>query len=249
VPYLLRFVGFLLILAASVPAGANEPPAACPETLRNAKRLLVVVAATMDARVASVRIYERSSQQANWNEVGNRKPAVLGRNGLAWGWDQKYFARPEEPIKHEGDFKTPAGIYPVGRAFGFAAHGPGQDYLRLQKAKTFCVDDVRSPHYNSIISKTLAGEHVTGEDMASIPLYRKGLLVGFPTNRADKGGSCIFIHVWRAPGSSTSGCVALREDDVAQIQDWASKDATFTLILPQQAVARFHECLPGIAEP
>ena len=36
--------------------------------------------------------------------------------------------------------------------------------------------------------------------MRATLLYRRGLVVDYPTDAANKAGSCIFIHVWRRPG-------------------------------------------------
>jgi L,D-peptidoglycan transpeptidase YkuD (ErfK/YbiS/YcfS/YnhG family) len=243
---MIRFYCFLLVLSLAVAPQTGAAEAVCPESLKAVKRLLIVIAKDMDAKTAVVRAYERSSIDGDWKKASGPKSASLGRHGLGWGWDQSALAAEGEPVKHEGDGRTPAGVFAIGHAFGFAANGPGADYMRLQNGKTYCVDDVRSDHYNKIVPKSEAGEGISGEDMGSIPLYRRGLLLSFPTNRDKRGGSCIFLHVWRAPASPTSGCVALREDDIAEIQTWASKESALAVILPQKALARLHECLPEL---
>ena len=40
---------------------------------------------------------------------------------------------------------------------------------------------------------------------------------GFP---AYAGGSCIFLHIWKGPGATTSGCTAMKAADVATIVRW-----------------------------
>ena len=68
----------------------------------------------------------------------------------------------------------------------------------------------------------MVGPSVSGEDMRKIDLYRRGLVVDYPTDRAARAGSCIFIHVWRGEGRGTAGCVALPEARVAALQEFAA---------------------------
>jgi L,D-peptidoglycan transpeptidase YkuD (ErfK/YbiS/YcfS/YnhG family) len=108
------------------------------------------------------------------------------------------------------------------------------------------VNDVRSPHYNTIVTRAAAGQGTSGEAMRSIPLYRRGLFIDYPTNREKKGGSCIFIHLWRSPGSATAGCVALAEPDVADLQNRAGERPTLLAILSQAAFDRMQACFRGL---
>jgi L,D-peptidoglycan transpeptidase YkuD (ErfK/YbiS/YcfS/YnhG family) len=71
----------------------------------------------------------------------------------------------------------------------------------------------------------------------------------YPANRAEKGGSCVFVHVWRSPKSGTAGCVALAEDGVRTLQDWAKAGTAVIGILPKAAFDRFAACLPGVSPP
>ena len=106
-----------------------------------------------------------------------------------------------------------------------------------------CVDDPASPAYNTIASRATVGLKVRGEDMWRIALYRRGLVVEYPTNRAARAGSCIFIHVRRAAAKGTSGCVALPEPALEALQDFTESGAVLA-VLPRQALYRFRGCLP-----
>jgi hypothetical protein len=229
-------------VAACLNVSAEE--STCPEGLKAAKRLLVVTANGMEAHTGMAYAYQRQSLMDPWKGSGSPKRATLGFRGLGWGWDQYALSAGNEPRKREGDGRTPAGIFAIGKAFGIAPRGPGSEYIRLQKGKTYCVNDLRSERYNTIVSKDQIGSDITGEDMGAVSLYRRGLLVGFPANREKKGGSCIFIHIWRRPGAPTNGCVALREEDVAEIQDWTGGETAYVAILPKDALARVRTCLP-----
>jgi L,D-peptidoglycan transpeptidase YkuD (ErfK/YbiS/YcfS/YnhG family) len=237
-------IGSLALLAAgpALPAAADE---ACPAPLANATRLVLVVSPDMQAVSASLRRFQRDAPDAAWHAAGGAIPAVVGQAGMGWGWPFLREARPDEPVKREGDRRTPAGFYALGRPFGLApAAFPG--YLRLLPDESFCVDDPSSPLYGGIVRRAAAGNGTGGEAMWKVPLYRRGLIVGFPVDRARKGGSCVFVHVWRAPARGTVGCVALAEDGARLLQDWARIGTAAIGILPQAALDRFAPCLRGV---
>lgn len=225
---------------------AAEAPKPCPAVLSDATGLVLVVASSMQSVTATLRRFDRPSRDAAWTEIGKAQPAVVGRGGLGWGWSFAGDAKDGEPLKHEGDRRAPAGFYPLGRPFGLAAAAlPG--YLKLEPEQAFCVDDPSSPFYGTIVPRGLAGKATSGEAMWSVPLYRRGLIVDFPPNRSARGGSCVFVHIWRSPASGTVGCVALGEDGVRSLQAWAKPGSTAIAILPKAAVERFAACLPGVS--
>ncbi len=76
-----------------------------------------------------------------------------------------------------------------------------------------------------------------------LPMYRRGLLVDYPTDARRQAGSCIFIHVWRSPTTGTAGCVAVPEPRVEALQDFAEGGAVLA-ILPRGALDRLKGCLP-----
>jgi L,D-peptidoglycan transpeptidase YkuD (ErfK/YbiS/YcfS/YnhG family) len=51
-------------------------------------------------------------------------------------------------------------------------------------------------------------------------LYRWGVEVAYNPEREPGAGSCIFLHVWRGPGSPTAGCTAMPEDDLLTVLRW-----------------------------
>ena len=139
--------------------------------------------------------------------MGKPEPALIGLNGIGWAHAFRGLAQKNEPLKVEGDNRLPAGFFPIGRSFGFAASSrPG--YLRITSG-TVCVDDASSPAYNTITTRAKVGWKVHGENMARIPQYRRGLLVDYPTDAKARAGSCIFIHLRLPAAKGTHGCVAL----------------------------------------
>ena len=63
-----------------------------------------------------------------------------------------------------------------------------------------------------------------------MPEYRRGLLVNYPTDRAARAGSCIFIHVRRPDAKGTAGCVALPEPQLEALQDFAEGGAVLAVL-------------------
>lgn len=216
----------------------------CPSELVDARRLVLVTAATMHTQVASLRLFERASPADSWHPVHEPWPAVVGTSGMAWGTTFHNLANPGDPIKIEGDKRTPSGVFRIGRSFGFA-DSSSANYLRPDSTSV-CVDDSSSTAYNTITSRRVVGHSIHGEDMRRVDLYRHGLVIDYPTDRAALGGSCIFIHAWTAANRGTGGCVALSERHVIALQDF-SADGTVIAILPDQALDRLQACLPGIA--
>ncbi len=234
----------MAVLAAASLAISIEMAAAqsCPAPLANARRLVLVTADTMNATVAAMRLYERASSGDSWRPLGAAEPAVVGKTGMGWSPFFTRLALHGEPIKVEGDKRAPAGIYPIGRSFGIVA-SPRPNYLHLTP-DTICVDDPSSPAYNTIASRARLGPEVRAENMSrAVSMYRRGLLVDYPTDARKRAGSCIFIHVWRSPTVGTAGCVALPEERVAALQDFSEGGAVLA-ILPRPALGRLPGCLP-----
>src|SRR5262249_33505820 len=68
--------------------------------------------------------------------------------------------------------------------------------------------------------------------------------VDYPSDRATRRGSCIFIHIWSAPDTGTSGCVGLPEARVEALQEFSRAGAVLA-VLPATAFDRFASCLPA----
>jgi L,D-peptidoglycan transpeptidase YkuD (ErfK/YbiS/YcfS/YnhG family) len=228
--------------AATALLAAPVQAQTCPAPLADARGLALVTAATMNATAATMRLYRRASPGAPWRASGPPEPAVLGKAGMAWSAFFRDLARGGEPLKVDGDKRAPAGIYRIGRSFGILASSR-PNYLRVT-ADTICVDDPSSPAYNTITSRARVGPQVHAENMSRVrPMYRRGLLVDYPTDARRRAGSCIFIHVWRSPIAGTAGCVALPERRVEALQAFAAAGAVLA-ILPRAALDRLRGCLP-----
>jgi L,D-peptidoglycan transpeptidase YkuD (ErfK/YbiS/YcfS/YnhG family) len=209
---------------------------ACPALMHTASRLIVVTVPTLTSSAGKLRLFERRRSDAGWSVVGAAEPVTLGGRGVAWGRAFRYLAADDEPIKVEGDKRSPAGIYAIGRPFGFA-QSQLAGYLRLQP-DSVCVEDRSSPAYNTITSEKALGQSGGAQHMGMITRFRRGLIIDYPTDSANRAGSCIFIHIQKKdPTSGTAGCLNLPENRVAALQKFANKHPTALALLLGPRVA------------
>jgi L,D-peptidoglycan transpeptidase YkuD (ErfK/YbiS/YcfS/YnhG family) len=216
----------------------------CPDAMDTARRLVLVTTPTMNSASARMQLFVRNSPGSRWASHGPAEPAVVGQAGLAWGFPFVRFRREGEEEKFEGDRRTPAGFFRIGPSFGFAASAlPG--HIQVKEGETVCVEDPGSPHYNKITKRAELGPDVRADEMRSTSLYRFGLFIDYPSDRASRRGSCIFIHIWSTPTKGTAGCIAAPEERVRMLQYFAQEGAVLT-VLPVYALEQFSGCLPGI---
>src|SRR5262245_24868563 len=98
----------LALLATPVPADSRQ--------------MVLSVSENWSATTSRVRLYDRSPGSP-WKPVGEATTASLGRTGLAWGRG----LHPEDVVgtrKKEGDGKSPAGIFELRLATGYAKGAP-----------------------------------------------------------------------------------------------------------------------------
>ncbi len=222
--------------------GAQAPQTATGSPLQNSRQVLLVITNDWDAVPGTMQRFERAKSGGAWKPVGASFALVVGKNGLGWGRG----VRAETaggPIKKEGDGKSPAGVYELGRAFGQSPKklaGLRVPYLFLNN-NVECVDDAQSKYYNQLVTKHQAGEPDwnSSEKMWEEPLYRWGLVVRHNTPAEAGGGSCIFLHIWRAPDRGTAGCTAMDESNLVATLKWLDPKKNPVLVqLPRSEYER-----------
>jgi L,D-peptidoglycan transpeptidase YkuD (ErfK/YbiS/YcfS/YnhG family) len=230
-----------LVLVLVVPeAAANF----CPRPLHRATRLVIVTVPDMTSVKATVHTFTRKTPaDATWERASQPEPAVVGATGIGWSEDFHHLAKKDEPIKREGDKRTPAGIFRVAEPFGFEA-SKIRDYTKLQAGKSFCVDDPTSLLYGRIVDKRLAAMTKSSEDMSSVPGLKRGMRIDYPARRGAKAGSCIFIQVWDGAEAGTKARIGMPEARIAVLQEWSSTGFTAIAIVAEDAADRFKGCLP-----
>lgn len=231
-----------LVLAVTASAAAPALAQGCPPPLDTALRLVLVTTPDMTSSKARLQLFERTSLTAPWRPVSAGEPAMVGKMGLAWGFAFLRYKREGEPEKVEGDKRTPVGFFKLGPSFGFAKV-KRDNYIAVEPGETVCVEDPASPAYNTITSRSKLAPGTKADNMRDTSLFRNGLFVDYPSDRQSKRGSCIFIHVWKTPDTTTSGCIALPEPRVKALQAFAAPGAVLAVV-PDTARKRFSGCLP-----
>lgn len=204
---------------------ATMKMSAVQSPLGGALQLVVFTSPDWTTTSGTLRWFERADVRSPWSSVAPSIPAVIGRTGLAWA-DPALASAVGQPIKHEGDGKSPAGAFPLDTAFGFAPRGD-MSWLRMPYsplgAGTDCVDDEASVHYNTVVDRSTVPkvDWTSAEHMRTINQYRIGVIVGYNAAPPTPGrGSCIFLHIWGGPSSTTAGCTAMDANRLEALMRW-----------------------------
>lgn len=243
----LRWVGLVAaVLAMAACAGQPVRPATEAAAWQDARQMLLVTTADWDASDGRLQRYQRSAADAPWQPVGTPVTVTVGRTGTAWGVG----LHPEQtggPRKREGDGKAPAGAFAIGTAFGYASGADTALPYQAMEASDWCVDVNASPLYNRIVSTREVGEaavagstepmrrdiHKDGDHR-----YQWGFVIGHNPANVPGAGSCIFAHVWDAPGTPTAGCTAMPEDEIREVLAWLQPGASPVFVLLPDAERR-----------
>ncbi len=197
------------------------------DSLEGHHQLLAVTTQGWDEKQGELVLYERENDSTPWIAVQAPVPVVLGKNGLAWGIGL-HPTNPEMAYKKEGDGKSPAGIFSLGSAFGFASSSE-MGHLKIEYLPLHgfieAVDDPLSCYYNCIVDRReVIPDWHSSEKMGEEPLYAIGLNVhhNFPNPKAN-AGSAIFLHIWRGENSGTAGCTAMSLENLNTIISWLDR--------------------------
>lgn len=200
---------------------------------------MTATTADWDAVTAELRLWQRDG--ATWKQVGDAWRGVVGRAGTGWGSGLHGRGAPSGhagPIKHEGDGRSPAGVFALTSTFGYASAAPEGSTIGYQQldANWKCVDDPASREYNKILDeRTTTIDWKSAEDMSHAGIaYTWVVEVAHNASRTPNDGSCIFLHVWSGPDSHTVGCTAMEEPRLAHlIASLSPADQPAFVLLPR----------------
>lgn len=202
----------------------------------HASQVILVIAHAEDAPAATLSTWKYAD--GKWRPVMHEIPAVIGKGGITLH-------------KHEGDLKSPAGTFRMGRAFGSA---PRPDGVRLPYTRTtrydYWVDDPSSEDYNHW--ETYFGDarlRWGSFERLLVPDYKYAAVIQYNMDPVRNGlGSAIFFHVWEGPDTGTTGCTAVSERDVLAILRWL--DPAEQPVIVQGTVAQLERlAIGGGAQP
>ncbi len=220
------FCCVVAVSAVSLALAQGREPAA----LHESTQILVVTTADWNGVDGTMQAYKRPQAHKKWKAVGAPIAVVVGKNGLGWGAGVATTGDigPHgalDPVKKEGDGKSPAGVFRLSTSFGYAAQAPAEwkmPYVSLTPSVE-CVDDAHSKFYNRVLDRaTVLPDWSSSEDMLnSGGAYRWGLVVDHNTDPVTPGvGSCVFLHIWSGPGRGTAGCTAMEEEKIETLLAW-----------------------------
>lgn len=209
------------------------------------RQLLMASVGGWDEVAAELRRFERDG--ADWKQVGEPWPAVVGVHGAAWGRGLHGAGAPtgrDGPVKAEGDGRSPAGVFALGASYGYdraAPRGARLPYTQVDR-DWLCIDDPASAHYNQVLDTAgLRPDWRSFEPMRrKDDLYRRLIVVEHNPEPAPGAGSCIFLHLWHgADGGGTAGCTAMAPDAMDALLAWLDPAArpVFVLLPAAQAAA------------
>ncbi|MDH3252409.1 MAG: L,D-transpeptidase family protein [Ignavibacteria bacterium] len=223
----------LCAVLSSPPAAYGHSP---HDDLLNARQIVLVTTPDWHSTSGTMQLFSRSAPAATWEAAGDAFPVVVGRSGLAWE-NLREEGGPGLTVKREGDGKSPAGLFRLTFAFGYASRsdaGPLHIPYRQVTPSWKCVDDPHSRYYNMVFDSTEVDDRDWGsaEDMRLYgPAYAWGVFVAHNTDPVRPGaGSCIFLHVWDGPRSTTSGCTAMEESRLLEVIRWLDSDTGPVLV-------------------
>lgn len=240
-----RWLGVIAAVFAAQAAWAAATGSDPSAPWQDAQQMVLVTVPDWQSTQGTLRTYARDGE--SWREVGQAHPVVIGHGGAGWGLGLQP-AQAEGPHKKEGDGRSPAGVFRIGSAFGYAASASTGLEYRAMKASDWCVDVSGSPHYNRLVDANEVG--AAAVEGATEPMrrdlhfhgdqrYREGFVIEHNWQQAPMGGSCIFGHLWKTPNSTTTGCTAMAPATMTSLLAWldARRHPVFVL-LPQAQYLR-----------
>jgi D-alanyl-D-alanine dipeptidase len=211
-----QVAAYAIVLCSALAADAEPPLDAA-----HCRQCILVLTPSWSASAGTLVLFQRNGVGGDWEPHGKAAAVVVGRKGMAP--ERGFTAAADVPRKREGDLKAPAGIFSLGQAFGYAAQAQTRmPFLPLTRT-TLGIDDPRSRYYNQLIDGAKASTrdwHSAEVMRRSDVRYKWGLFVNYNVPPEPGAGSCIFLHVWLAPGVTTVGCTAMSEQKIVGLLRW-----------------------------
>ena len=105
------------------------------------EQLVVVLSPELNATKGSMQRYEQHDQ---WVKIGDKVPVTLGRSGLG-------YVAFKQPLKNEGDGRSPAGVFPLISTFGYDQNTTFKLPYWHADENLYCIDDINDTRYNKIL--------------------------------------------------------------------------------------------------
>jgi D-alanyl-D-alanine dipeptidase len=182
------------------------------------QQLIVVTAPAWNSTQGTLSFCQLDAQN-KWSSIMPQVSVTLGRKGMAWGNGLQSDQFNTGVLKHEGDGKSPAGIFKLTTLFRFGEMESNMNHIQTDST-WYCIDDANSAYYNHLVTtETVSRDWNSAEDMKrNDVLYKFGVVVAYNTDPVQSGdGSCIFLHIWRSSNDATVGCTAMTESNLLML--------------------------------
>jgi L,D-peptidoglycan transpeptidase YkuD (ErfK/YbiS/YcfS/YnhG family) len=185
------------------------------KSVGNATQVISVVG--VGGSSAKMDVWQRTA--TDWQPVSVGIPAHVGAAGMA-------------PQSHDGQAKTPMGVFSLDFAFGTAAN-PGGGLQYVQVGPDHWWDgDMKSPTYNTmqVCKKAQCPFNTStesGTENLDIPQYVHAVVMGVNKARVPGNGGAFFLHA--TDGGPTAGCVAIDDDTLVKIMRWLRPGALIAI--------------------
>ncbi|MCU0691678.1 MAG: L,D-transpeptidase family protein [Polyangiaceae bacterium] len=234
------------VVAAAAASAASRFPARAARIPRpgaigipdDALQAVVVTTDTWKSHAGLLERFVRAEIGGAWSPAPlARADVVLGRYGLAWGRGL-HPDRLDGPVKSEGDQRSPAGVFDLGEARGYAKEPPAGTTWPFSHSGAHyrCVDNPRSDAYNTFIP-TRGQPLPRSVGVASREtVFELMVFVLHNTSPVQRGaGSCVFLHVWANPGTPTQGCIGMDRANLRDLLSWLNLEHRPVLVqLPRE---------------
>ena len=214
----------------------------------HSQQMIMVIVPDWNATTGTLRTFDRV--HGTWHEIGKAAPVVIGHSGSAWGLGLNP-PQDDGPIKREGDGRSPAGVFAIGEAFGYAPTLATALTYKPMQSTSWCVDVSGSPYYNRIVDARTVGEAAVKGATEHMRLdifnhgdqrYRAGFVIENNAQQKPMGGSCVFAHLWKSPDSTTTACTAMADATMDRLLRWLKpNEHPVFVLLPQKEYARLRE--------
>jgi len=239
-----RHLFLALIVGALVPSAFYGAQI----NIKESHQLILVIAENWNDDHAVLSMWQRDPK--GWRREITDTPVMLGRNGLGWGVGL-HEGQPSGPLKREGDGRSPAGIFELDKIYGRDPTSPSNTFPYSQLRDTSeGIDDPASRYYNRIVDSA----RLTKPDWRSSeklrptnPMFRWIVNVKHNWSQQPGLGSCIYLHIWKAPGVATSGCSAMSAatlEKIVRVLDQSRRPLLVQLTRDDYARSRDDWALP-----
>ncbi|RAV18413.1 hypothetical protein DQP55_01220 [Mycolicibacterium sp. GF69] len=195
-----------VLALATAPVGRAQTIPWFVQSVGSATQVISVVG--VGGSKAKMDVYQRTG--AGWQPIAAGIPAWIGANGMTLQ-------------SHDGEMKTPMGVFTLDFAFGTAPN-PGGGLPYVQVGPDHWWDgDMKSPTYNTmqVCKKAQCPfdtDPASGTENLQIPQYVHAVVMGVNKARVPGNGGAFFLHA--TDGGPTAGCVAIDDGKLVEIMRW-----------------------------